>query len=92
MTDLFGVDTKLLKKEKDRTKRNWLNRFQRWCDKKQKDETTSEGKCGYGMICDYCKGSELKKPCVKALNNFLKEKKIKIDYNTTDFDDVWYSF
>lgn len=73
----------------DKIRRNWQERFQRWCNNESQDELTSVGICGYSDLCDYCKDNTFGKPCVRALNALLKEKNVTIDYNNADFNDVW---
>lgn len=91
MNNLFGEPyenppSKPINKEK----RNWENRFQRWIDKEWQDETTPEGMCGFGAICDYCKDNDYGKPCVRALNAYCKENKKRIDYTDNDYKKYWY--
>ena len=54
------------KPKTDKQKRNWENRFQRWSNKMADDGTTPEGKCGYGLMCDYCSDNNIGRPCVRA--------------------------
>jgi hypothetical protein len=89
MIDLFGNDITPLMKEVERIKRNWLNAFQRWCDREGQDEYTSLGICGYGAMCDYCEDSGKPKPCARALKAMLRETGRTIDYNNADPCDVW---
>lgn len=65
-------------------KRKWENAFQKWSNKKAQNPTTSLGKCGYGLICDYCKETDKGRPCVRALNWMLREAVGKIDYSKID--------
>lgn len=49
-------------------------------------------KCGYGLICDYCTETDKGRPCVRALNETLRETGGKIDYSKIDeeyFEDVF---
>lgn len=62
-------------------KRKWENAFQKRSDREAQDGTTPLGKCGYGLICDYCTENDKGRPCVRALNSMLREKGGKIDYN-----------
>ena len=73
----------------DKAKRNWQNRFQRWCNKMFESEGTSIGKCGNGEMCDYCADNSYGRPCVRALNLMLREEQLPIDYSNADFLQVW---
>ena len=88
--DLLGepIENKPQKSD-NKVKRNWENRFQRWCNKMFEREETSIGKCGNGGICDYCADNSYGRPCVRALNLMLREKRLSIDYSNTDFLQVW---
>lgn len=70
-------------------KRNWENAFQRWSDKVSQDGTSPLGCCGYGIICDYCENNDKGRPCVRALNRWLRAKRKTIDYSMMDFEKVW---
>lgn len=73
-------------------KRKWENAFQKWSDREAQDRTTPLGKCGYGLICDYCAEVDEYRPCVRALNSMLREKGGKIDYNKMGekyFEDIF---
>ena len=87
--NLFGepFDTKQKKQstEYDKKKRRWERGFQKWSDKKAIDGLTYYGSCGFGAICDYCKDNSFGKPCVRALNEMLREKRRTIDYDNTPF-------
>jgi hypothetical protein len=74
----------------DKVKRNWENRFQRWCNRESQDEVTSMGICGFGEMCDYCKDNSYGRPCVRALNEMLRERNLTIDYERADFYSVWF--
>lgn len=90
--DLLGepIENKPQKSDKsEKVKRNWENRFQRWCNKMFEEEGTSIGKCGNGGICDYCADNSYGRPCVRALNLMLREKRLSIDYSNADFLQVW---
>ena len=90
--DLLGepIENKSQKNDKsDKVKRNWENRFQRWCNKMFEEEGTSIGKCGNGEMCDYCADNSYGRPCVRALNLMLREKQLSIDYSNADFLQVW---
>ena len=70
-------------------KRKWENAFQKWSNNQLNDDYTSLGKCGFGSICDWCKDNSYGRPCVRALNDMCREKRIKIDYDDYDFTKVW---
>lgn len=70
-------------------KRNWENAFQKWSDKAIQDSTTSYGACGYGSMCDWCEDNSYGRPCVRALNDMCREKKIRIDYSDRNFERIW---
>ena len=89
MKDLFGKESEPPKKVSEKKKRNWENRFQWWSDTEAQDGTTSHGKCGYGSMCDYCEDSSYGRPCVRALNDMIKRKGIKINYDKDEFNKVW---
>lgn len=71
-------------------KRKWENAFQKWSNSQLEDDYTSLGKCGYGSMCDWCRDNSYGRPCVRALNEMLREKRIRIDYTDFDFAKVWY--
>lgn len=71
-------------------KRNWENAFQKWSDSHGQDGTDSRGCCGYGSMCDWCEDNTYGRPCVRALNSMLREKRQQIDYSKRDFESVWY--
>ena len=75
--------------EHKRAKRNWENAFQKWSDKESQDGYTDYGKCGYGSMCDYCEDIGNGRPCVRALNQMLREKEIAINYYVRDFEAIW---
>lgn len=90
MKNLFGEEfIRFPKKAVDKVKRNWESRFQRWCDKQFQEDGTPVGKCGLGMICDYCTDNHYGRPCVRALNEMLRENHLEIDYQNADYIDVW---
>ena len=76
-------------KQCDKQKRNWENGFQRWSDKEAQDGTTPNGKCGYGSMCDYCEDNSYGRPCVRALNEMCRYRRITIDYGKRNYEDVW---
>ena len=87
MLNLFGEEVD--ERKQDRKRETWNRHFQKWSDEKSKDETTPYGKCGYGVICDWCKDNSYGRPCVRALNTMLKEKRFGFDYETEDFESVF---
>lgn len=91
-TNLFGepMNNKPPKEsEAEKVKRKWENRFQRWCNEMFEEEGMSIGKCGNGGMCDYCADNSYGRPCVRALNQMLREKRLSIDYNNADFLQIW---
>ena len=78
---------------KDNTKKNlkrrWENGFQKWSNTVFQDGLTSLGKCGYSIICDYCSDNSYGRPCVRALNEMCRERKITIDYTNKNFEEIW---
>lgn len=85
--DMFGEVVKH-KPKIDKDKRNQENRFQTWSNNQQSVSATHYGKCGYGSLCDYC-DLGTSKPCIRALNNMLRERKIVLDYENITFEEVW---
>ena len=79
------------KKKTDNTKRNWENAFQRWSDSHAYGTSNYEdwGCCGFGSMCDWCEDNTYGRPCVRALNNMLRETGKTIDYTDRDFKKVW---
>lgn len=74
----------------DRIKRKWENGFQKWSNEQfAANEYSPFGCCGFGSMCDYCEDNTYGRPCVRALNNMLREKHLKIDYETADYEKVW---
>lgn len=76
----------------DRAKRKWENGFQRWSNQQfaaNEHKYSLFGYCGFGSMCDYCEDNTYGRPCVRALNNMLREKHLKIDYETADYEKVW---
>lgn len=88
--DLFGNAVENVHKHStvDKQKRNWGNAFQMWSNR-ESWLTDSYGKCGCGIMCDYCEDNSYGHPCVRALNEMCREKRIKIDYSKREFEDVW---
>lgn len=70
-------------------KRNWENAFQKWSDVKSQDGSNSYGCCGHGSMCDWCEDNSYGRPCVRALNAMLREKRAQIDYSKRDFETLW---
>lgn len=89
--DLFGgcEEPPAPKPKIDKVKRNWENRFQRWSNKMAFESTEVYGKCGYGLMCDYCSDNDKGRPCVRALNEYLRIADKKIDYEKLSFEDAW---
>lgn len=88
--DLFGNEVEVKRKTIDKTKRNWENAFQRWSDDMGFNKISQPyGKCGFGSICDYCEDNTYGRPCVRALNEMCREKRITIDYKKRNFEDIW---
>lgn len=53
------------------------------------NETDPLGICGFGSMCDYCKDNTKGRPCVRALNAMCRDKKIQINYNERNFEEIW---
>lgn len=85
---LFEIDNTELK-EKAKKKRNWENGFQKWSDEQAQDGTTPTGVCGYSDICDYCTDNTYGRPCVRALNAYLRKTGKSIDYDNDAFEEWW---
>lgn len=73
----------------DKEKRNFEDRFQRWSNKEFHDGRYGYGACGYGSMCDYCEDNSYGRPCVRALNEMLRERQITLDYKNITFEEVW---
>lgn len=86
--DIFGNAVKITPKI-DKEKRNWENRFQKWSNKQFHEGRDCYGACGYGSMCAYCEDNTYGRPCVRALNEMLREANIKLDYKTITFEEVW---
>ena len=86
--DIFGnaVD---IKPRIDKDKRNWENRFQRWSNKQFHEGRYGYGACGYGSMCDYCEDNSYGRPCVRSLNEMLRDMNIVLDYKKATFEEVW---
>ena len=86
--DIFGNEV-TVKPKVDKAKRNWENGFQRWSDKQFQDGPSSYGACGHGSMCDYCDDNSYGRPCVRALNEMCRERRISIDYEKKTYEEVW---
>ena len=94
---MLGEDVEELKEqakkifEYDKRKRKWENAFQKWSDEHgiESDGSEDYGCCGYGSMCDWCTDNSYGRPCVRALNEKCREKRIRIDYTDYDFEKVW---
>lgn len=90
MIDIFGNDVEPIHKPINKERRNWENAFQRWCNKMLVGEPAEPyGKCGYGVMCDYCEDNSYGRPCVRALNELLRAKETTIDYSKRNFKEIW---
>lgn len=79
------------KTEADKLKRRWENGFQKWCNTmSQSKEDQPIGCCGCGAPCDYCTDNHIGRPCVRALNELCRTKRITIDYTKTSYEDAWW--
>lgn len=88
--NIFGETETPRPKPTNKEKRNWENGFQRWSDKMALNEPTEPyGKCGYGSMCDYCEDNSYGRPCVRALNEMCRVKRITIDYSNKNYEEVW---
>lgn len=76
-------------KQDNKQKKNWENGFQRWSDNEAQDGTTPNGKCGYGSMCDFCEDNTYGRPCMRALNDMCRRKRITIDYGNRNYEDIW---
>ena len=76
-------------KPDNKAKRNWENAFQKWSNKQFLEGPVSYGACGYGSMCDYCDDNSYGRPCVRALNVMCRDKKIQINYNERNFEEIW---
>lgn len=88
---VFGDEVELKRSvsAEAKAKKNFLARFQRWCDREGETEYSPLGVCGWGQTCNYCADSSAKTPCAKALNSRIKEEGLVIDYVTADPADWW---
>ena len=86
---LFDVPPKLPKQD-NKQKKSWEDGFQRWSNKEfAHDDNQPYGCCGYGSMCDYCTDNTYGRPCVRALNDMLRDKRITIDYSKRNYEDIW---
>ena len=86
---LYDTSEKQSSNNTGKAKRKWENGFQRWSDRNSEDGGSSSGCCGFGSICDYCEDNSYGCPCVRALNAMIREKRLKIDYEKTGYEEVW---
>jgi hypothetical protein len=88
--DIFGNLVSVEVKPKiNKQKRNWENRFQRWSNNQFHEGRTGYGACGYGSMCDYCEDMTYGRPCVRALNEMLREMNTALNYTKRTFEEVW---
>ena len=89
--ELFDVSTaKTQATVNEKKKRNWENGFQRWSNNQiSQPDGKSFGCCGWGSMCDYCSDNSYGRPCVRALNETLREKGIAIDYDNRNYEAIW---
>lgn len=87
--DIFGNEV-TIKPKVDKARRNWENGFQKWSNNEGTNNPTSScGKCGYGSMCDYCEDNTYGRPCVRALNEMCRERRITIDYEKKTYEEIW---
>lgn len=89
---LFDTSEKQSSNNTGKAKRKWENGFQRWSDRHSADGGSSFGCCGFGSMCDYCDDNTYGRPCVRSLNAMIREKRLKIDYEKTGYEEVWGGF
>lgn len=87
--DIFGNIVNTEKRITNKEKLNWENRFQNWSNKQFHEGRYAYGACGYGSMCDYCEDNSYGRPCVRALNEMLRENNIVLDYKKITFEEVW---
>lgn len=84
MKNLFGESYEEMPRRKpkpqDKIKRSWENAFQKWSNDTGFEGNTRYGVCGFGMICDYCEENHYGRPCVRALNEMCRIKRLSINY------------
>ena len=79
-------------KQENKQKKSWEDGFQKWSNESAQDEGNEGnplGICGYGSMCDYCADNTYGRPCVRALNEMCREKRITIDYSKRNYADIW---
>lgn len=78
-------------KQCDKQKRSWEDGFQRWSNRVYTDHPYDQplGCCGWGSMCDYCTDNTYGRPCVRALNDMCRDKRITIDYSKRNYEDIW---
>lgn len=86
---LYDCPEKPRRQADNKQRRKWENGFQRWSNKQFQDGATAYGVCGYGSMCDYCEDNTYGRPCVRALNEMCREKRISIDYEKTSYEAAW---
>lgn len=77
----------------------WLDGFQNWCEETYDDDETLLGKCGFGMVCEYCKMDTRSlsdnEMCKRAFVEMIKNHKRlipnlqSINYAELDYEDAW---
>lgn len=86
---LYDTSEKQSSNNTGKVQRKWENGFQRWSDRHSADGGSSFGCCGFGSMCDYCEDNSYGRPCVRSLNAMIREKRLKIDYEKTCYEEVW---
>ena len=89
---LYDTAEKQSSNNTGKVKWKWENGFQRWSNRQFADNGSSGspfGCCGFGSMCDYCEDNTYGRPCVRALNAMIREKRLKIDYEKTGYEEVW---
>lgn len=86
---LYDTSEKQSSNNTGKAKRKWENGFQRWSNRHSADGGSSFGCCGFGSMCDYCDDNSYGRPCVRSLNAMIREKRLKIDYEKTGYEEVW---
>lgn len=86
---LYDTSEKQSSNNTGKAKRKGENGFQRWSDRHSADGGSSFGCCGLGSMCDYCEDNTYGRPCVRSLNAMIREKRLKIDYEKTGYEEVW---
>lgn len=70
-------------------KKTWENGFQKWSNEQSQKGEEAYGACGYGSMCDYCKDNSYGRPCVRALNAMIRDKRINVKYDKLTYEDAW---